>query len=48
MDVPLWWVWIGAIIGVCAGLGLFAVLTMAAERDGDEFGKAQVPPQPSV
>ena len=37
MDVPIWWVWIGATIGVCTGIGLFAVLSMAADHESDEI-----------
>jgi hypothetical protein len=48
MDVSIWWVWIGATVGVCAGIGLFAVLSMSADRDGEEFGDAHVPTETSV
>ncbi len=47
MDVSIGWVVIAAMIGLCAGIGLFAVLTMASERDAkvypDDPGRAQTP-----
>jgi hypothetical protein len=45
MDVSIWWVWIAATIGVCTGIGLFAVLTMASDRASEGFPEAQTPTQ---
>lgn len=35
MDVSVWWVVVAVSIGVCIGMGLFAVLTMASDREAD-------------
>lgn len=43
MDVSIWWVWIAATIGVCAGIGLFAVLTMASDHRADTFAGGHAP-----
>jgi hypothetical protein len=45
MDVSVWWVAIGAAVGLCAGIVLFAVLTMASDRDVEAFPDAQAPTQ---
>ena len=44
LDVPIWWVWIGATIGVVTGIGLFAVLSMAADRETDEIDVSATTP----
>ena len=33
MDVSVWWVLVGAGAGLCVGIVLFAVLTMASEHE---------------
>jgi hypothetical protein len=33
MDVSVWWVLVGAGAGVCIVIVLFAVMTMAADRE---------------
>lgn len=48
MDVSIWWVWVAAAVGLCAGIGLFAVLTMAADHDGEVFPDAQAPTQTPI
>ena len=45
MDVSVWWVLIAAMIGLFAGVGLFAVLTMASDHDAEVFPDAQRPTQ---
>lgn len=45
MDVSIWWVAVGAVVGLCAGIVLFAVLTMASDRDSEVLADAQVPLQ---
>ena len=35
MDVSVWWVVVAASVGMCVGMGLFAVLTMASDREAD-------------
>ena len=35
MDVSVWWVIGAAFGGLCAGMLLFAVLSMATERDAE-------------
>jgi hypothetical protein len=39
MDVSVWWVVVAALLGLYAGVVLFAVLTLASERGVD------VPPE---
>ena len=46
MDVSVWWVLLAAMIGLFAGIGLFAVLTMASDHDAEVFPEAQGPTQP--
>jgi len=41
MDVSVWWVVIAAASGLGVGLVLFAVLTMASDRDDDAFPDPQ-------
>ena len=43
MDVSVWWVVAAAAIGVCVGIVLFAVLTMAADRDPDAIDERATP-----
>ena len=43
MDVSVWWVLIAAMIGLFAGIGLFAILTMASDHDGEGFPEAGGP-----
>jgi hypothetical protein len=46
MDVDAWWVvMVAASLGLFAGIVLFAVLTMAADRDDDAHPHAQDPTQ---
>ena len=45
MDVSVWWVAIAAMVGLVAGLGLFAVLTMASDHDTEAFPEAHGPTQ---
>ena len=48
MEVSIWWVVAAAALGLCAGLLLFAVLTMAADRNVEAYPEAQGPTQPVV
>ena len=41
MDVSVWWVFIAAMIGLFAGIGLFAVLTMASDHETEGFPDAR-------
>jgi hypothetical protein len=43
MDVSIWWVLIGAAGGMCAGMLLFAVLSMASDRDAELVSEPQAP-----
>lgn len=43
MEVSVWWVLVAASLGVCAGLMLFAVLTIASDRDVTLYPEAQGP-----
>ena len=45
MDVSVWWVGIAAMVGLFAGIGLFAVLTMASDHDTEVFPEAHGPTQ---
>ena len=45
MDVSIWWVLIGAAGGMCAGILLFAVLSVAA-RDTELDVDTQPTPSP--
>ena len=40
MDVSVWWVLIAAMIGLFAGIGLFAVLTMASDHESEVYQEA--------
>lgn len=48
MDVSVWWVLVAASLGLCAGMLLFAVLTMASDRDDAILPDAQHPTQTLV
>jgi hypothetical protein len=48
MDVSVWWVVVAASVGLCIGMFLFAVLTMASDRDVDVFTDPQAPTQTPV
>lgn len=41
MDVSVWWVLVGASLGLCAGIVLFAALAMASDRDVEVHPNAQ-------
>lgn len=41
MDVSIWWVVVGASVGLFAGIVLFAVLTMASDREDEALPDAQ-------
>ena len=43
MVISLWWIVVAASLGLCAGIVLFAVLTMASDRD-DEFDRNAADP----
>jgi hypothetical protein len=45
MDVSVWWIAIAASVGLCAGIVLFAVLTMASDHDVEVLPDAQAPMQ---
>jgi predicted secreted protein len=45
MDVSVWWIVIAASVGLCAGIVLFAVLTMASDHDAEVFPDVQAPMQ---
>jgi hypothetical protein len=45
MEVSVWWVLIGASAGLCSGIVLFAVMSMASEREGEYFSDLQAPPR---
>ena len=46
MVISLWWIVVAASLGLCAGIVLFAVLTMASDRD-DEFDRNATDPTPA-
>lgn len=48
MDVSVWWVLIAAMTGLFAGIGLFAVLTMASDHDAEVLPDAQARPQTPI
>ena len=43
MDVSVWWVVGAAFVGLCAGMLLFAVLSMAADREIEPLADAAEP-----
>jgi hypothetical protein len=43
MDVSVWWVLAGTAIGLCAGVVLFAVLTMAHDQEAEVWSDVQAP-----
>jgi hypothetical protein len=43
VDISLWWIVVAASFGLCAGIVLFAVLTMASDRDVDMHPEAPDP-----
>ena len=43
MDVSIWWVLAAASAGLFAGIGLFAVLTMASHHEDEYFSDRQAP-----
>ena len=46
MVVSLWWIVVAASLGLCVGIVLFAVLTMATKHD-DEFDRSATDPTPA-
>lgn len=43
MLVSMWWVVVAASLGLCAGMLLFAVLTIASDREDPALPDAQEP-----
>ena len=43
MDVSVWWVLVGIAGGLCAGVVLFAVMTMAHDHEGEYLSDVQAP-----
>jgi hypothetical protein len=43
MDVSVWWVLVGAAAGLCVGIVLFAVLSMAADHEVEFVTDLQAP-----
>jgi hypothetical protein len=35
VDISLWWIVVAASLGLCAGIVLFALLTIASDREVD-------------
>ena len=43
MDVSVWWIVGAAFLGLCAGMMLFAVLSMAADHEVEPLADAAEP-----